>query len=990
MNNIQNNDNIFIKINNIVNNIIDITKNNINELLDYNIDEIVKFESQDLLYFLNNLIQIFKLNYIYSYKYTYYEPLINLIIKIIINSKQNIDLSYDDYSIINSINLFNNSHIHLKKIKNIIVQNNYININILINVCRKSTLPTFLFWWNYFKTTIFSQIDYLKLMNEAIINSDDRIFKYLLNITNVDLASLRSVDSYEMLKNFYKNNGDVIISTLLKSSIPKKFKLKRIKLLSSKCDLSKFYISMINSAESLKVLNILSIYYYKEELNFDNLVNIFNTTDIKCSDAIIYYNNLKTIKEKNIFCILCNLNGYYNPKIKLFNNEYKILENYYIYILSKIESNLFVLIEDNNIVLNSILKYYIQTKYINLYINNHVVNNSVLYRYTRFYVYKNPNYLHFYVNIYNIYVNRILHLLRCFMRKRFLIKHKKFSYTFKPLLNEINNFTPNNKYSILKRGSNNYQLKEQEYNLIPPRHLLPLENILNINFLIKEKADGILMNILPIDIFPLTPEFNKYEVKAEFIESLNLYLVFDINIPNSTIYERQIFLRNLHYITQNKIKVPNVENFNELINEIYSERSILEKFIELNFSKVKWYPKCSWKMLMDNENYNNITNIISGRSSYFKSLNYGIFNIDGFILTPLSGSRELKVKPKNLLTIDLLFNGNNWVDSDNNIYNNIDMYPISICEVEDNNVRRYESKIEFKKNKIYRCYPSIRSDNEGYYPQSNNKYIPREIRYDKRYANSKLIIDQLINIYNFNWEQNENLFLNKNGRLYYENKIINKIIPDISNIISNHQKILDNLINFIKPDLNKNWLDLGCGKCKLFKNIQNKYYPKKYLGIDNDIKILSELLSLVDKNSDKFNIYPTNLNSIWDQNNIWNNFDWKINYNYIIANFSLMHFCNDNFWIQLNNIVCTGTKFIFNIVKENSYWENNNSYLKSNNELSVIYFEWTHNNEQNEPLIKEEKIQNYIKKYNWKVNIEKEFKDSPLTDCYKWFIIEKI
>lgn len=957
------NDNIFIKINNIVNNIIDITKTNINSLLNYDIDEIINLESQDLLYFINNLIQIFKLNYIYSYKYTYYEPLINLIITIIIKSKKYIDLSFDNYSIINSINLFKNSHLYLKKIRKLIVNNNYININILSNVCHKSTLPTFLFWWDYFKNTIFSQVDYLILVNTSIINSDDRIFKFLLNISNV-----------EMLKDFYKNNGDIIVSTLLKSLIPKKFKLKRIKLLSSKCDLSKFYNSMINNSESLKVLNTLTTYYYKDELSFDNMINIFNKIDIKCADAIIYYNSLKTIKEKNYFCILCNLNSYYNPKIKLFNNEYKILIEHYIYILSKIECNFDNMIEENNIIMNSILKYYIQTKCIDLYINNNSINNIRLYRYTRFFVRKGL------ISIYNIHINRILHLLRCYMKRRFSTKHKNFSYSFKPVLNEINNFIPNNKYSILKKGSNNYQLKEQEYNLIPPRHLLPLENILNNNFLIKEKADGILMNILPIDTFPNTPELNKYEIKAEFIEALNLYLIFDINIPNSTIYERQIFLRNLHYMTQNKIKVPNVKNFDELVDGINLDRAILETFIELNFTKIKWYPKCSWKILMDQENYNNITNIISGNSNYFKLLNYGIFNIDGFILTPLNGSRELKVKPRNLLTIDLLFNGKNWLDSDNNIYPNIEM----------------ESKKY--KNKVYRCYP-INNKTELY-------YMPHEIRYDKRYPNSKLIIEQLMNIYNFNWDrsdftlisgvttkdtpQNDNLFLNNNNRLYYENKNINKVTPEIISIISNHQKILDNLINFIKPELNKNWLDLGCGKCKLFKNIKTKYYPKKYLGIDNDVKILSELFYLVDKNSDNFNIYPTNLNNIWDQNNIWNNFNWKINYNYIIANFSLMHFCNDTFWTQLNNIVCKGSKFIFNIVKENSYWENNNSYLKSNNESTVINFEWTHNKEMIEPLIKVIEIQNYIKKYNWKIIIEKEFNDNELTNCYKWFIIEKI
>jgi len=938
------NSNIYFKIYYIITDIINISKNNIIELLHYNIDEILNLDSKSLLFFLNNIIQIFKFNYIYSYKYLYYEPLLNLIVNIIINSKQNIDLNYNNYSIINSINQFKNSHIYLKKIKNIIIENNYINISILINSSHKSTLPTFLFWWDFFKNNIFSHLDYLELINGAITNSDDRIFKYLINVKNI-----------EMLKDFYKNNGIFIITKLLKSIIPKKYKLKRIKLLSSKYDLSQFYTTMINNVESLEMLNILTIYYYNEELKFNNLINIFNNTNIKCSEAIIYYNNLKTNNEKNIFCILCNLNGYYNKKIKLFNLDYKLLEENYIYILSKIEVILSNIYDDDNKLLNNILKYYIQTKYIESYININIIGNSLLYRYTKFFVIDSE------LNIYNIYINKILHLLRCCMKKKFLLKQKYFKYNFKPILNEINNFIPNNKFSVLKNGSINYQLKQQDYNLIPPRHLLPLENILNNNFLIKEKADGILINTIPLDIYPINNELYKYEVKCEFIESLNLYLIYDINIPNTSIYERQIFLRNLHYCTQYYPKVIYVENFDNLFDEIMIERIILEKFIKSNLTKVKWYPKCSWKIFMNQENYNNITSIISN-NNYFNLFNNNnkIFNIDGFILTPLNGSRELKIKPKDLLTIDLLFNGINWLDSDKNIYENIEI----------NNIK-YE-------NKIYRCYPL-----------DNNKYIPREIRYDKKYPNSKIIINQIINIYNFNWETNKKLFLNNDSRLYYE-KVNKNIKLDIINIIKNHQQILENLINIIKPELNNNWLDLGCGKCKLFKYIQNKYYPKIYLGIDNDINILSESLYLVDKNLNKFNIYPTNLGDIWDKNNIWDNFNWKIKYNYIIANFSLMYFCNDNFWLQLNKIVQKGTKFIFNITKKNQFWENNNSFLKSDEKSTLINFEWVHDNEIKEPLILKEEIENYIKIYNWKIIIEKEFNENLLTSCYKWYIIEKL
>ena len=40
-------------------------------------------------------------------------------------------------------------------------------------------------------------------------------------------------------------------------------------------------------------------------------------------------------------------------------------------------------------------------------------------------------------------------------------------------------------------------------------------------------------------------------------------------------------------------------------------------------------------------------------------------------MTPLDGSQELKVKPKNLLTIDLLTINGRWLDRENNNWSSI-------------------------------------------------------------------------------------------------------------------------------------------------------------------------------------------------------------------------------------------------------------------------------------------------------------------------------
>ena len=96
---------------------------------------------------------------------------------------------------------------------------------------------------------------------------------------------------------------------------------------------------------------------------------------------------------------------------------------------------------------------------------------------------------------------------------------------------------------ILKNGSIQYQYDKQKFTNLPPRHLLPGEIHNYNNYLLKEKADGILINNLPVDIFPYNQIIYKYQVKAEYIEDLDLYL-FYLNYLT-------IILLNLHLLAFN-------------------------------------------------------------------------------------------------------------------------------------------------------------------------------------------------------------------------------------------------------------------------------------------------------------------------------------------------------------------------------------------------------------------------------------------------------
>jgi hypothetical protein len=611
------------------------------------------------------------------------------------------------------------------------------------------------------------------------------------------------------------------------------------------------------------------------------------------------------------------------------------------------------MVNQNNLIIESIFKYYTDNNFINKYLLKNKYNTQIAYlQYTRFYIPLDK------YNMINIKVNKVLHFLRIISKKFKKDKINNFKKNTSLLLNELNNYKPNKKYNILKNGSLKYQYEKIKFNKIPPRHLLPMELHSLSNCLIKEKSDGILIDILPNYIFPENNDIYNYDIKAEWIEELNLYLIFDINIPNTTIIERYNILRNLHPFTSCLNNLREVFNIEDLINSITEERNILNKFINDNLDEIKWYPKGAWKINnMNDIFYKDIINYIeeiNDNINNFININKNINN-DGLIITPLNGLREIKVKPKSLLTIDLLFDGSNWIDNNNTIYNNI------LNKVENNN--------------IYRCYP-ILIDNQLF-------FNAKEIRYEKNKPNKKIIIEQISNAYLYDWN---NDLLNTNKFYYHNLKNINdnKLIK----MIESQKQYLKKNIQLLNPLLNTNWLDLGCGKCKLFNDI-NIYKPKKYIGIDADIKYLCNGLKIFDNNSDKVKLYPYDLNKEWS-NNIWFNFDWSLKYHYIVANFSLMHFCNDIFWEQLDKVVIKGSKFIFNLVLDNAKFNYNNSYLYTKDNKTILKFEWIHDEEIIEPFISHDELNYYLQKYNW-IIISKTINDNNnLSSCYNWYIIEKI
>jgi ubiquinone/menaquinone biosynthesis C-methylase UbiE len=192
----------------------------------------------------------------------------------------------------------------------------------------------------------------------------------------------------------------------------------------------------------------------------------------------------------------------------------------------------------------------------------------------------------------------------------------------------------------------------------------------------------------------------------------------------------------------------------------------------------------------------------------------------------------------------------------------------------------------------------------------------------------------------------------------------------------------------LNPSHNKYWLDLGCGKCKFFNQIKT-YNPKKYTGIDIDIKNTIKTYKKYNEEN-IFELYNCDLGLNWDNSNykIYN-IDYNIKYDYIICNFSLMHFSTDLFWSQLDKITKKGTIFIFNLTSENVNWNLNNSYLRSTNIESELYFEWMHSDLIKEKLISSSEIIKITNKYGWKIVNKIKYDNNLLIRCYDWYTIVK-
>lgn len=874
--------------------------------------------------------KIHKHSFVITYKNKNYFGLMHYVYELLqLCDKKDFDNLLENTSYLEVLSKINNGAIILYKLKKFIVINKTKRLEYCYLSAENSSYNTFKFWYDDEINNLiinFPDICTLILRN-SIINPDERIYKFLLEKTKL---------TSEIIKNIVRSLDSAL-------HIPLKYKIRRIKILASHIDIDKYFTTIVlNIYDHSFITHLYRMVIRKNNQTYKEILELFIIFRGWCNETkylenlYIYLNDI----EKDYLTINIGHN-IINPSLHFSSSIRNLIKDNYKDII------IYILKYKKEFKQSNTIKVLCEEKLFNKYLYLDCTESNRqehLLLFTRFY-YDDKSKVPYYIKY-----NLLLHLLRLKMKRIYNSRISLHLNKIALLNSEISNYKPMN-IPVLKEGSKNYQYNKQKFSYIPPRHLIASLNCntvelqLYTNFLLREKPDGIMINDLPSNIYPKTDLFNNIKVKAEYIEDHDLYLVFDIDIPNTTIIERYELLRKAHHYTM-KTALKQINNLNDFMIIMTQERTLIDNFMKEK-SKIKWFPK--FATLYSNNNNNMIVNhfidFINSRNDNFKAsiLESKYYNCDGLILSPLDYMREIKIKPNNLLSIDLLYNGKHFVDYENNNMN-------SLLFINNN----------YKTNAIYRCYPDV----------FNNKFIVGEVRFDKHKPNNNSIITNICNLLIHKYQKVENNDMKQ--ELYYEKK--GALDYNLLNQLKDQTNLLSIILLSIEPKRNKKWLDLGCGSGKLINHIQ-KFNPDYYLGMDIDIK------KLVEGSQDKsHNFIHIDLNTMWS---IDNKFD------YIVANFSIMHFFTDSFWEQLNKVSITGSLFVFNVPSKD--WVYKTSYMRIDNDTTYYNFEWVHNNSKKEPYISEALIYRKAHKYKWDVNIFNNNHDNTkLVGCYTWYALRKL
>jgi hypothetical protein len=372
------------------------------------------------------------------------------------NEKELLD-NYVSDSLLEKLTKLSKGQCLLDKLNYYITVTEYRIENFLRIASKSGTFSTFLFWLNKTKGNNLNNLSSELLEDiyiNSISNSDDRLYKYILNF----------IEKYDKL--FFQKNVNVInnlINSLSCSHVPPKYQLRRIRILSQQISLIPYFNQMMKSFKSEKVLFKLHEYYYVEHHTYDSLYNLIKTLGEYTINGFIINNQtlsklidiMKTTEEK-IYCqIITSILSNNNFDFKVIDEKImeKIIIENYIPIINEINWTIMI----NSLNYNEYGKYIIHFLTKNNLVTKIIQDHDL--------VYWSDNKVLFFTRFLNVFSNNIeltkiiisvnyaLHRLRLLARKKNKSKIIQRKVKMFNLLNDIKNFSPITNIPILSKGS---------------------------------------------------------------------------------------------------------------------------------------------------------------------------------------------------------------------------------------------------------------------------------------------------------------------------------------------------------------------------------------------------------------------------------------------------------------------------------------------------------------------------------------------------------
>jgi len=405
-----------------------------------------------------------------------------------------------------------------------------------------------------------------ELFTKSIINSDNRIFKYLLKEYHLNNQLITFTD--EGLKK--------IINTLFIATFEAKYILKRLKLLSEYINIGHLFEYIISATTSTNVILTLHKfeYYYNKPHTFCNIADIAYKLYLSNLNNENWYTKMEFAKAIKLFK---------TPNEQEMGALWKAIFNNIKNKYGTNDIDRWSLTQKYNIIINMIkwnqFEYIINQK---TFIEKQVLYNRIISNiiglinllFTSEYIKLSEEQMF-------IKLNKRLYFVRCAKRKTKRLK----------LNRHINNLSP--LIIALKQKFNNLQFD----NFIKKQQ--PMLYELNKNMYIMGNINHMRIIVLNSSCLSIlhTHLNSSYLVKIiEFeINNITIYGIIDIDIPHTTYDERCSFLLNIHLFKKTtKNSIDSLESYMQELKTDY-ENMILYANENNDTISFLWWPLTVYK-----------------------------------------------------------------------------------------------------------------------------------------------------------------------------------------------------------------------------------------------------------------------------------------------------------------------------------------------------------------------------------------------------------